>query len=479
MQGNLTQKIKKKIKIILADPLLPKSGLMEMNYPNIGILYIINYLRHKSVNADIFYLSGKTRENDYLEIIKEKKPEIFGLSFASFGAAPSYQTAEKVRKILPDSLFICGGPHPTISSENVLKNSTIDICVIGEGERTMLEIIDFISCGKKLRHIDGIAFLEEGNVHKTNNRDVFRSLDEIPFPAWDLVNFDIYAGPPLCKSKPGTAILASRGCPYNCSFCSNPVWRVEKPWTRQRSPENIASEVQELYDMGIREIYIRSDEMNINEKWPVEVCGAIQNLNLPDMAFQANLTCDKVPESLAKAFSDINCWLIHLGIESANQRVLDGIKKKQTIQQVVNACKVLKKRGIKVFGFFMMFQAWEENGKLCYETVEEVENTLSFIKNLVRQGLLDYISWQVATPIPGAPLYNVAKKYGLITVDEYNPESNWDFNMKLPGIGEREMKRIRRQGMMLQGRLALRNGGINWKNFVKIKNKIRYLIKSV
>lgn len=469
------------MKIVLADPILPRRGTMEINYPNAGILYLISYLRLHEPEHDVTYVSGKHPEKQYLSILKDIKPNMVGISFTTIGAPPAYETAEKIRKILPDCFIIGGGAHPTECPEEVLRHSAIDVCVRGEGERTMVDLVRHRRGELALSDVEGLAYLEDGDLKQTHNRRPIESLDDIPFPAWDLINFTEYNGPPLRKNQPATAMLSIRGCPYRCGFCSNPVWRVEKPYMRKRSPENIAREVTYLYDRGVREIYIRADEFNITEEWAVEVCNAIRKLNLTELAFQVNLTVFNVTDRLARALADINCWLAHIGIESANQRVLDGINKKQTVDEVVETCKKLKSHGIGVFGFFMMFQAWEEDNHLCFETTEEVRTTLKFIKSLVRDRLIDYISWQVATPLPGAPLYDVAKKYSLMpdTGDPAFPKDMRDFNLQLPGVSISDMKRLRLLGLLTQGYLAFRSGRINWKSVKAIKNKIKLFLRSI
>ena len=150
-------------------------------------------------------------------------------------------------------------------------------------------------------------------------------------------------------------IIVSRRCPYNCTYCANPVWKANKPWYRVRSAENIVEEIELLYHMGIREITLRCDEFNINLAWSIEVCQKIRNLQHDDLYFQTVLRADKVTKELAKALKAINCWLVSLGIESGNQRTLDGYGKKITLEQIVNASKILKEEGIKITGFFMIY----------------------------------------------------------------------------------------------------------------------------
>jgi radical SAM superfamily enzyme YgiQ (UPF0313 family) len=352
------------------------------------------------------------------------------------------------------------------------------MCVLGEGEITLIEVIRHLLGKIKKGDITGLAWREDSEVKISPLRPPIPNLDILPYPAWDIISSDDFLGPPLRLNQPASVILTSRGCPYNCVFCSNPVWKLEKPHYRARSPKNIVGEIELLYQKGFRELYIRSDEFNANLDWAIAVCKAIKTLNLKKMAFQLNLRADRVNDELVDLLAEINCWIVHIGIESANDRVLKGIKKHITRFQVEKMCRSLKSRGIKIFGFFMMFQAWEEEGVLSYETKKEVENSLSFAWHMSRQGLLDYMSWQVTTPIPGSELYNIALKYNLFKSDT-RVRNMWESHLDLPDIDDKTIKRLRFKGMLLQSYLYLRSGRIQWRHWKKIVEKISYLAKSI
>src|SRR5690606_6308378 len=147
---------------------------------------------------------------------------------------------------------------------------------------------------------------------------------------------------------------------------------------RMRSPDSIAEEASMLYNLGYREIYLHSDELNCDESWALDVCDALENLNRKDLFFQTNIRADKVSERFADALKRMNMWLIRVGIESSSSRVMDAQKKKVSLPEVERACSILSSRGLKVFGYFMMFQFWETAGKLECETEEEVAMTIDF-----------------------------------------------------------------------------------------------------
>ncbi len=232
-------------------------------------------------------------------------------------------------------LMAAGGAHPTIDPQDVLKNTPIDVCIIGEGEETTTELIRQVQGNKSIADV-------VGTVNRQKNNGIRPLLKDIDFfPAWDIIDFENY-DVAVSRKKRMAYLLPIRGCPNYCTYCSNPVWKLEKPWIRQRSPKNIAEEIRYLYDRGIREIYLRSDTFNVDVKWCLEVCNEIEKLHLKGMTFQCNLRADKLTDELAQRFHDMHVWLVHIGLESANDRVLRGIGKNATQADNVRTLELLK-----------------------------------------------------------------------------------------------------------------------------------------
>ena len=225
-----------------------------------------------------------------------------------------------------------------------------------------------------------------------------------------------------------------------------------------------------LYEMGCREIYLHSDELNCDLDWALDVCQSLAGLGHPDLFFQCNVRADRVTEELARQLRRMNCWLVRVGIESANQRVLDGVKKAITVPQIEQACALLRAQGCKVFGFLMMFQVWEEQGRLMYETVEEVSNTLNFAERMYKEGRINYMGWAAATPVQGSELYDAAARHGLCG-PEYYPGEFWDISRHFPQISSRHVSQLNRRGLRLQARMALKNGSIGWSNWKRLLSK--------
>ena len=356
-------------------------------------------------------------------------------------------------------LMVAGGAHPTIDPQDILKNTPVEVCIIGEGEETTTELLKKVQAKEPITDV-------LGTVNKQKNNGLRPLLKDIDFfPAWDIIDFENY-DIAVSKKKRMAYLLPIRGCPNYCTYCSNPVWKLEKPWIRQRSPKNVAEEINYLYGRGIREIYLRSDTFNVDIKWCLEVCNEIEKLNLKGMTFQCNLRADKLNDKLAQRLHDIHVWLVHIGLESANDRVLKGIGKNATQADNVRTLELLKKYHIKVYGFLMLYNAWETKGKLEYETPEEVNNTLEFAKTCLRDNLIEYISWSITNPIIGSKLYNIAKKFDITS---YNVKIG--NCMHLPGISEQQMVEHVKQGMILQLLNGIQKGMITKKSYKRAAQK--------
>jgi anaerobic magnesium-protoporphyrin IX monomethyl ester cyclase len=445
---------KKKLKVVFADPPFGRESKGEAvtESPNLGILYIIGYAKKRLPQVEFYYLEPFLSMKEHLEKVPEIKPDVYAISFTTPRRELALETVSNVKKLGLKMLMVAGGAHPTIDPQDVLTNAKVDVCIVGEGEETTTELLQKVLANQPITDITGTV-----NAQKNNGmRPLLKDIDFLP--AWEMIDFENY-DIAVSRKKRMAYLLPIRGCPNYCTFCSNPVWKLEKPWVRQRSPQSIAEEVNYLYGRGIREIYLRSDTFNVDIKWCLQVCSEIEKLNLKGMVFQCNLRADKLNGELAQKLYDIHVWLVHIGIESANDRVLKGIGKNITHADTERTLALLKKYGIKVYGFLMLYNAWETNGKLEYETPEEVSNTLAFAKKCLSENLIEYISWSITNPIIGSKLHDIAEKFGIAS---YNVKIG--NCMRLPGISEEQMVEHVKQGMILQLLNGIQKGMITKTN---------------
>jgi hypothetical protein len=187
-----------------------------------------------------------------------------------------------------------------------------------------------------------------------------------------------------------------------------------------------------------------------------------------DLFFQSNLRADKIDDELVGLFKRMNMWLVHLGVESANDRVLEGIEKKITVEQVERGLKFLKKHRIRVLLFMMAFQLWEKDGALQVETPREIRRSLWWVWKQYLLGRISYMTWSIATPMPGAPLQDIVDKYGFRAAEQVL--DNWNRNkdylgidLNSLGINEKTKMRLLRAGILSKGIFALLSGHFDWR----------------
>jgi radical SAM superfamily enzyme YgiQ (UPF0313 family) len=439
-----------KVHLVFAPPTfhLNQGDLGKGIDPPLGILYLASYLREYGPKGITLAATDGTLlgYEETLQAILAEGADIVGISAVTTNALGAYKLAKEIRAKMPGAKIVVGGPHPTAMPQEVYERGTADAVVVGEGEQTFLELVSHYHGGGEdgLPAIPGLALWREGVLHRTAERGFIRNLDTIPFPARDLLDAKAYSGYPLAQKRPGTIILISRGCPYKCTYCSNNVWRCGTPTYRRRSPENVVAELRLLREMGYREFFDNSDEFNTGLMQSKKLLRAIIDADL-DIRLKCQVRATPMDDELAELMRRAGVWYLHLGIESGNERTLKGIRKQITLADVERCCEILKKQGIKIWGLFMYFNIWEEDGKLCIEDTAMSSRTFDYARGLLRRGLIDFFGGSITTPYPGSALWDVAERHGLI-----KPEcrGNWDLwfykrELRLvstfPGVSENEI----------------------------------------
>ena len=470
-----------KIQLVNAPILkISKFGDFPTNtWPPLGIMYLASYL-DKNFLGDLRIkltdgaLLGK--EKAVQEVI-DFAPDILGISAFTTNSTGGYYLVNKVKEKLPDTFVVYGGIHASVLPEEVYRLSRTDLVVAGEGEKTLLEIINVFARRKRnLERISGLALLDKkSGVMRTPPRRFIADLNELPFPAYKLLELkERYVGWFFQKQEPEALVMSTRGCPFHCFFCTDVIWKSSRPYLRVRSPKNFADELEWLAkDYGYREYFDMADEFNCLEPWAIDVCQEIKRRKL-GLTWKCQLRADKVSDELAKNLAEAGCWYIHLGVESGNQKTLDGIGKKITTVQIEEACKTLKKYDLKVDLLLMLFNIWEEDGKLAYEGVSESNNTLKFGQRLIEKGWADFFGWSPTTPYPGSPLYRFALKHHLIQKEmlgHWEKWSNvWSISVNLPEVSRYDYTRVKMLGALLQSWyiFSKMGHGINLDTFVDL-----------
>ena len=306
---------------------------------------------------------------------------------------------------------------------------------------------------------------------RPRRRPPSKNLDNrCPYLAWDRIDFSKFVGQHYCKSDKQSCIVISPRLSVQvylllvAGLAGRPNRLCACELTEPTSPPKWNGSIR----LGVREIKIVSDEINVTLPWAKEVCRAIADLGHQDLHFQSNLRADKVDDELAHLFQRMNMWLVHLGMESANDRVLDGIEKKITVEQTERCLVFLKKHKIRVLLFMMAFQLWEEGGELQFETPKEIRRSLWWVWKQFLLGRMSYMTWSIATPMPGAPLQDIVDRHGLRSskqvLDNWNRNKDYlGIDLSSLGIREKTKMRLLRAGILSKGVFALLSGNFDWR----------------
>ena len=347
--------------------------------------------------------------------IRRWSPDIVGINIPFSGwSKTAFEVASIVKSIDKDIITVLDGQHPSARPVDCLTHPNIDFVVIGEPEHTMFELVGALEQGitRGLKKIRGIAFIKNREKVITPPRPAIQDLDSLPFPARHLLPMDTYFAAvkenPIrgVIRKPWTIMITSRGCPYNCVFCSIHIV-MGKKW-RGRSPENVVDEIEQLvHTYHIEQIDFYDDNMTLNKKRMETICDLIVERGLDiEWYVPTGVRADTLDENLLTKMRESGCKGLQIAPESGVQRVVDQIiKKNLDLKEVEKAVVLSKKVGIKVGCFFII--------GLIGETKEDIKATINYAYKLRQLGA-DRFYFSFATPLYGTELYEQAKRGGFL-----------------------------------------------------------------
>ncbi len=385
----------------------------QMIVPPMGLLYIGQILSENGFSVKI-YDQGVTgaKNSEIMEYVKKLNPKIVGFSMMVDNFWTTLDLYDKIKRWNPNIITIAGNYYGTFFPEKLMKEIDIDFCVRGEGEYSFLKVVENILEKKHdLGNIKGIAYRENNLIKSKPIPEPIQNLDQIPIPDRNLIDFQYGA------DGRATAVITSRGCPFNCRFCNN-MLVMGKRW-RPRSAENVVEEVKLLKDQGYKYIFFIDDNLTLSKKRTYQICAQIKRNQLDDLIFHGDCRVDNVNLTLMRALVSANFKQMLFGIESASQRILDYYRKGITVSQAEQAIKTAKKSRLElIFGSFV-FGAPDE-------TYSEALRTLKFALKLK----LHYTVLQILYVLPVSQIYQE-----LVTKKLYTPrEDDWKKVLRVSDI---------------------------------------------
>lgn len=408
------------MKVLLAVP--PGIEKMELykvlglRAPPLGLAWIAAVLEQGGHSVRI--IDSPTIGIDLTAFINEMRtwhPDVVGITSMTPTIYKAYDAVKAVKEYDKDLPVIMGGPHATFMYQETLSNG-VDVVVRGEGEFTTLELVNIIERNgldkDKLRNVAGIAYTSERGAVVTKERPIVRNLDDLPPPARHLLPMDRYT----LFGKPIRIIhaMASRGCPYGCSFCSTSYF-----WGRMiryRSAKNVVDELEDSinkYKTNI--IAFTDDEFTLGKRFIDAFLKELSSRRL-DISFSCGSRVDTIDKEMMMQLKKHGCSALYFGVESGSQESINRIGKKITLERAEKVFQWAKETKVSHVGSFVLGFPWE--------SINDMKNTVKFAIKLRPT----YAQFTIATPYPGTPLYMEAEQEGLIE------DRNWDHYTTLNAV---------------------------------------------
>jgi len=328
--------------------LAPSYPIEEFPSPPLGLCYAAAGFQTAGCNVQILDFIVQHYSVEKLEKeLDAFRPDIVGTNSVTMNHDEAVSLLKAVKDHDPGIITLMGGPHISFDYEDTLKNHPeIDIAVIGEGEKTITELVPVIHNRGKWCTINGIAYMENDHLVKTPKREFISDLDTLPQPPRHLLPLSKY----LALGLP-ISIITSRGCPNQCIFCVGSKMVGQK--FRTRSVSLILDEIQSLIEIGFEQINFADDFFTVNKKRVKAICAEIKARNL-NFGWSIFARADSVNRDILQTMKDAGCHTVLFGIESGNQEMLDRINKRIKLNQIKQAIILCKDVGMRVLGSFIV-----------------------------------------------------------------------------------------------------------------------------
>ncbi len=334
--------------------------------------------------------------------------------------------AQMVRDLTDGKIpIIWGGCHPSVTPEQTLANDKVDIVVVGEGDHTLLEIIQALDHKQSLNTIKGILYKDGGQIVKTPLRPLLDIETLLPTP-WELINPENYIHRDMYLKESSRVLdvgQTSRGCPFNCGFCSSAEIR-ERKWRAISVDKSLDMIEDQVKRFKLNGIWLRDDEFYINRKRATAICEGFIERKLNICFYTSGTRCDvfmKASDYDIDVLKRSGAYTLKFGAESGSQRILDLMQKGITVEQTLAANQRCKKHGIiPVFGLMIGYPT---------ETFDDINKTIELGFRLKRENPMAQLeTMAVYTPLPGTPDFRLSLKHGLQPPQSLEEWADWIFD---------------------------------------------------
>ncbi len=386
-------------------------NIRVMGFPPIGIMSLSAVLKQHGHECLMFDQANPETPNDLIiDTIREKQPDLVGLSFLSTTSYPyAKMLAREIRAANPHTPLAFGGVFATLNAQLIKAQCPeVDFVCRGDGEQLVLDLLQSLDDPSA---VAGLTWAKDGRVVHNPDRPLERNLDQWPFPDRESLKLDFVESMPLdvpavLSMERFTTMQTSRGCPWPCVFCDIPIFNEGK-W-RSRSPQHVIDEFKHLQELGYGAVYFVDDHFLLQPKRIEAICSGINDAGVT-IEWGCEGRVDSTAQHLFPAMAKAHCRTVMFGVESGSQAVLDRLKKEQTLAEVETAVTNAKRAGIEiVHGFFVVGTPGE--------TAEDLRATFEFASKL----RLDTFAFNRLCVYRGTPLWHEYLQRGLVNdVDDW------------------------------------------------------------
>lgn len=459
-----------KILLVVPPCTLPK-GKLKVAVAPLGLAYIAAVLENQNYIVKILdapieeFKQEVTIDNrrirygmSYGQIksfIREFNPDVIGISCHSTSQFEnSLDTCKAVKEVSEEIITVLGGIHPSTFPEQILReNEIVDFIILGEGEYSFQDLLAALNRGNHdFSGIDGLAFRMNDEIILNPKTKLIENLDELPFPARHLLPIEKYfkigVNQNLSNIKRNLQIIASRGCPFRCTFCATTIYWGNRH--RRRSAENVLAEIDQLVrEYKIKELQFTDDSLTANYNIAQKIFELLKErkYNLKWSTPNGINVCS-LDEKLLKLMKESGCYEIRLAIESGNQEILNKvIQKPVNLEQVKKVVAISKKLGITTSAFFAI--------GFPGETLENIKQTFNFAREIK----IDTAILSIATPLPGTKLMEICREKGYLAKDfSFKGSEFTSASIKTDQFSQQDLEKMYiRETLLLNLGLILRN----------------------
>ncbi len=382
--------------------------------PPLGLLYIASRLRQDGHQVRVW---DDEASAELVHDIASFAPRIVGYSLMSPNYMHTLGLHQRLRRALSKATFGCGGPHPSAMPRETLRDFGADFVCVGEGEESMAAVASRLGADASLPDLPGVL-LPGGDVPAPA---IVGDLDTLPLPARDLIDMKRHLRPPgvirgLYLPRT-TGVIASRGCPYRCTFCS--VHLVSGHRCRRRSVTSVLAELTELVeDYGVEGFYFLDDNFTLDRAWTLTLCEQLSASDL-EVKWACQARADGVDKDLLDAMRRAGCVQIEYGLESGSPKVLKRLGKTAPPRSALRQVRATKDAGLRVAAYYLL------------GTPGETIDDLSLTASLARQARADLSLFYLLSPFPGTELYRQLTSEGLLDADWWRNDG-WNLRGSAP-----------------------------------------------